>query len=351
MTAAYPFPMFKFTPAKNAPAPAPKSKAPSKGKSKPKAPPLSKPAAKSPPSGTRAMVEEAARKIRKVPPHDPPAAEKPLPPAPTGDADLVGPAGEVADASAPEPSSGDDPEPLPAATTTPASVELVPLAPAAPAPLSLPVVEPYDVRLLAPHLRLLNSSSTVALADMLENPANEGTPFALLCAQANVDVMLVADLMEKLGVGMAKIQSSSLVSPVLQDVALDSRSTVVMCVACVGAGSVNPARLNIPSTLESIPCPDCGGVGKIRRPGDKQARMLLFKTFGMVGGGGIQINNQVGVGVSVDGRQAKIVAAAQTLLRTGRDARLASEADSPTANVNVIDPDELVTYTDVEAES
>ena len=333
---AYPFPMFKFTPAS-------KSKLPSKPKPKSKAP--SKPASKSPPSGTRAMVEEAAKKIRKVPPHDPPAAEKPLPAAPSGDQNLVDAPGEVADAPAPEPSSEEDPEPP--AAHAPEGVELAPVPPAAPAVFSLPAVEPYDVRLLAPHLRLLNSSATVALADMLENPANEGTPFALLCAQANVDVMLVADLMEKLGVGMAKIQSSSLVSPVLQDVALDSRSTVTMCVTCVGHGSIAPARLNIPSTLESIPCPDCGGVGKIRRPGDKQARMLLFKTFGMVGGGGIQINNQVGVGVSVDGRQAKIVAAAQTLLRAGRDARLASEPDSPTANVNVIDPDELVTYTDI----
>jgi len=81
---------------------------------------------------------------------------------------------------------------------------------------------------------------------------------------------------------------------VAADMVEDARSIQVCCPRCDGLKRVD--GLN----GRKISCPNCGGEGVIRKPGDHDSRTKIFETIGLTGKGrGININNFNGP-VSVD---------------------------------------------------
>ena len=71
---------------------------------------------------------------------------------------------------------------------------------------------------------------------------------------------------------------------VMEDVAIDSKSKVVVCNVCQGDGKLHDKEVN---RKRNPICPECHGDGVIRLLGDKDARLLAFETVGLKKGMGI----------------------------------------------------------------
>ena len=74
---------------------------------------------------------------------------------------------------------------------------------------------------------------------------------------------------------------------VMEDLAVDSKSRIVICNECQGEGRLNEKEIN---KMTHPICPVCHGDGKVRLLGDKDARTLMFETAGLKKGGGTQVN-------------------------------------------------------------
>lgn len=74
---------------------------------------------------------------------------------------------------------------------------------------------------------------------------------------------------------------------VLEDTAVDARSTTAICENCMGTGDVihNDGL---------VTCPRCSGKGKIRKAGNTEARKLVFEAAGLTNKKGPAVNVNVG---------------------------------------------------------
>lgn len=160
------------------------------------------------------------------------------------------------------------------------------------------------------------------LLELLYNPLSEGKPLAYLCEQAELSFEDLVDLCEKYHISMGRLAWAPHLPDVLTDVAVDAKSSINMCGKCYGTGRKHSVRVNQETGGESVvqldlPCATCNATGHVRKSGDKQARLLLFEAWGLVGkakGPLVAIQQNVTVGAD----QASKVTFAQKLLGAGR---------------------------------
>lgn len=107
--------------------------------------------------------------------------------------------------------------------------------------------------------------------------------FAEICKRCDLTVLDIANLWRSYHMSKGIMRQMPHVADVMEDVAIDSKSRVVVCPRCAGEGKLNGELMNKQS---GAICPDCYGDGKIRLVGDKDARSLLYESIGLKKSGG-----------------------------------------------------------------
>lgn len=138
---------------------------------------------------------------------------------------------------------------------------------------------------------LAHSSHPMArtMASYLLDPEHAGKSLWMLCQLAELSPMqlLVAFRDYRLAEGLVRIANRA--PKILEDVARDAESARIPCPQCYGDAVVAGVD------GADIPCVACFGTGELVRPGDKDARGLIFETMGLTKGGGLSINNNTTV--------------------------------------------------------
>lgn len=193
----------------------------------------------------------------------------------------------------------------------------------------------FDPHTLVPYLRMTRSpvktpihntdgtpitlDKAQLLADAIELPSNKGVPFVALCSfvgYENEDFLQLVEMMEQFHVGVARLESGPEVVKLFKDVIKDGFSAEIPCQDedCDSGLRISTGKL----------CQTCMGTGKIRRPGDRHSRSLIFEAFGFVGKNKNVNPNQTNIGnitnmnISIGGVQERSVGFAQRLLEVGR---------------------------------
>lgn len=91
------------------------------------------------------------------------------------------------------------------------------------------------------------------------------------------------------------LRMSKHIPKVLEDTALDARSKNDICDACSGTGQVieNRPQYKKSDDVTWTDCAKCNGKGKIRRPGNTEARKLVFEAAGLTNKRGPAVNVNV----------------------------------------------------------
>ena len=119
------------------------------------------------------------------------------------------------------------------------------------------------------------------LAETLLDPAYRHHSFGKLCERAGISGREVVDLFRKYKIDEGIVRMAQHLPDVLEDAAIDAKSSMGCCRRCDGLGSV---PLTEGGDRE---CPLCFGTGQVRIPGDKDARALVFKANELTGRGSL----------------------------------------------------------------
>lgn len=131
-------------------------------------------------------------------------------------------------------------------------------------------------------LQLSEDQTLRQLGDMMTDSGYSRWSVARLCKELNVSYERLASCYHKSKVDEGKIRMAAHLPQVMEDTAIDAKSTEVLCPICSGTGSVADDE-------SAVACKECNGKGSVRRPGDQNARKLIFESAGLTGKG-IQID-------------------------------------------------------------
>lgn len=161
------------------------------------------------------------------------------------------------------------------------------------------------------------------LLRLLYEPASVGKPLGYLVEKAGMDLEEIVALAETYHLAIGKLATLPHAPEILEDVAIDAKSRLATCEKCIGSGKHHVMMGDGMGGQTYVPtaytCPACDGIGKIRKVGDKQARVLMFEALGLVGkakGPLVAIQNNI----TTSTPQASHVAFSQKLLEAGRKA-------------------------------
>lgn len=136
-------------------------------------------------------------------------------------------------------------------------------------------------------LQLSNDPRYLTLLAMLNNPRFASFSFPELCRRSKMSLQDVVEVWRIHIRNQGIVKMMGHLPEIMEDVAIDSKSRIVLCNRCQGEGKLYGETLN---RMEDPICPDCHGDGKVRLLGDKDARNLTFETVGLKKTGGINVN-------------------------------------------------------------
>lgn len=137
----------------------------------------------------------------------------------------------------------------------------------------------------------------IQLLEMLYDPGNSRLSFATLCAKVGLSLTEVLSLFRQFKIDEAMFRMLYHVPAVIEDVSVDAKSTQEVCPRCDGFKRLQVATEDDEGnvTVSERDCPKCKGLGEIRKPGDKDARALVFETAGLTGKRGPLIAQQFNI--------------------------------------------------------
>lgn len=148
-------------------------------------------------------------------------------------------------------------------------------------------------------LEVSNDPRYNMLLAAINNPRFNSCSFAELCRKCRMSIQDVVEVWRNHLKTQGIVKMMGHMPEIMEDVAVDSKSKVVVCDMCQGEGRLHDKKVN---NIEDPICPECHGDGKVRLLGDKDARLLAFETVGLKKGGGIL------VGVNIDNRKGGVPA-------------------------------------------
>jgi len=122
---------------------------------------------------------------------------------------------------------------------------------------------------------------------MLNNPRFANNTFPELCRRSKMTLQDVVEVWRLHIKNQGIVRMMGHLPDIMEDVAIDSKSRIVVCDKCQGKGQIFGATIN--GVADPV-CPECHGEGTIRLLGDKSARDLAFETVGLKKTGGINVN-------------------------------------------------------------
>lgn len=127
--------------------------------------------------------------------------------------------------------------------------------------------------------------------DLLTSPIPTQANLTIKTAarKAGLTPIDVIDLIRKRNLHIGLLRTSRHVAQVMEDTAIDAKSTDEQCIECAGEGQVTKGTGD---KLVVNVCKPCRGMGVIRRLGDIENRKLIWDITGLVKrGAGVVINN------------------------------------------------------------
>lgn len=107
------------------------------------------------------------------------------------------------------------------------------------------------------------------LAEAMVSPTYKTYSLTTICYKLGVTLNEMVDVWRNLKMAQGTVRMVNHVPQVMEDVAVDSKSRLVVCQVCQGKAG------------EEI-CGICEGTGKVREVGDKAAREILFESLGLI---------------------------------------------------------------------
>lgn len=157
-----------------------------------------------------------------------------------------------------------------------------------------------------------------AMLDLLQFEENHTVPLARLCLEADLDWSEFVQLFKDFKLDSAAIIAHREFPDLMRDTMEDAKTKEVACPRCFGVGHVDAAEVGLQNKLDGpVACPDCLGEKKIRRIGDRTARLIVFESLGQIKKRGpmVAINQQFVSG----GGQSEFITVGQKLLELGSD--------------------------------
>ena len=149
--------------------------------------------------------------------------------------------------------------------------------------------------ILQPHA--VENPRISGLINLLLDPDYRKVSLGKLCEKMGISTHEVVDHFRKTKLDQALLGMYDHVPEILEDTAIDAKSVERTCWKCFGEGEVKKDK----DTL--VICPECAGSKRLRKPGDSDARKLVFETAGLAGKRGpstaIQLN-VAGGGVTIE---------------------------------------------------
>jgi hypothetical protein len=136
-------------------------------------------------------------------------------------------------------------------------------------------------------LQVSHDPRYLTLLSMLNNPRFANNTFPELCRRSKMTLQDVVEVWRLHIKNQGIVRMMGHLPDIMEDVAIDSKSRMVVCDKCQGKGQIFGATIN--GVADPV-CPECHGEGTIRLLGDKSARDLTFETVGLKKTGGINVN-------------------------------------------------------------
>lgn len=203
-------------------------------------------------------------------------------------------------------------------------------------------LERLDLAELKTALALSDNSKARQLMLYLLDPRYRRNSIAYLVRKAGMDALQVMDVWRGAAHTRGLLEIWKGLPAVAKDVVLDARSYMDCCNRCDGFGqiyteinSTNEQKEPIVQTL-SKECPKCAGTGQVRKPGNSDARKLIFDTVGWSGKAGPVApqkaeGNVLSVIEEMEQALSAAKAGARQLLQEVQDAEFEDlKADGPT---------------------
>ena len=136
-------------------------------------------------------------------------------------------------------------------------------------------------------LEVSNDPRYNMLLAAINNPRLHSCSFSELCRKCRMSIQDVVEVWRNHMKTQGIVRIMGHMPDIMEDVAIDSRSRIVICDQCQGEGKLIGQTTN---RIQDPICPACHGDGKLRLGGDKDARLLAFETVGLKKGSVGQVN-------------------------------------------------------------
>ena len=167
------------------------------------------------------------------------------------------------------------------------------------------------------------SERAQTLFAMLCDPAFRKSSLPTLAAKVGLRYTDVLKLIRDYRMDQGLLRMTDHLPAVMEDVAIDSKSSVVTCPSCEGLGEVwKYGKDGEPLPDSNKLCVTCDGAGKLRKVGDADARKLMFEPLKLTGQRGPLVAAQFNVGTGGGGSIESEVEAVESALSVRPDAAL-----------------------------
>lgn len=139
------------------------------------------------------------------------------------------------------------------------------------------------------------------IATLLDDPRYARTSLPLLTRKLGISLIDLVEGYAETALALAHMASLHRLPEVVAENAVDALPTKVTCPQCDGHKRVNEptGKKNKAKYPLRVRCPNCAGLGIVRRPGETDAKKLMFQHEKLIGDGGQRVQVGVNVGLAI----------------------------------------------------
>ncbi len=139
------------------------------------------------------------------------------------------------------------------------------------------------------------------IATILDDPRYATKPLPLLTRQLGISLVDLVEGYAETALAVAHMASLHRLPEVVAENAVDALPTKVTCPDCGGHKRVDDptGKVNKVGNPMRVRCPNCAGLGMVRRPGETDAKKLMFQHEKLIGDGGQRVSVGVNVGLAI----------------------------------------------------
>lgn len=125
-----------------------------------------------------------------------------------------------------------------------------------------------------------DDTRAMQLANLMLDPEYAKTTVGVLANKVGLTTSSVIEAYRKRKVAESTAIILKHAPQIMEDVAEDAKSRIVVCPTCKGEKVV---EIRTPDRVTCAPCLTCEQTGKVKESGDNNARKLVFESIGLIG--------------------------------------------------------------------